>query len=119
MAYNRKLADKVRAYLAEIPDIEIEEKTMFNVLNFMVNNKTCVCVGEENLMLRFDPKIQDEVSEKNGYLSMFMKGNVYKGYCYIEPEGFTDKKDFAYFMKICLDYNKIAKASKKKNKPNK
>ena len=42
-----------------------------------------------------------------------MKGKEYKGYCYIHPEGFMDKKDFDYLMKICLDYNKVSKKSKK------
>jgi hypothetical protein len=119
MAYNNNLADRVREYLAEIPDLEIEEKTMFNVLNFMVNGKTCVCVKDVSLMLRFDPKLQEEVAEKNGYETMLMKGKEYKGYCYINPEGFQSNKDFEYFLNLCLEYNKIAKSSKKsKSKKN-
>jgi hypothetical protein len=114
MAYDINLANRVREYLAEIPNIEIEEKEMFNVLNFMVNGKTCICVSGENLMLRFDPKIQAELSEKNGYETMLMKGKEYKGYCYINPVGFRDKKDFEYYVTLCLDYNKIAKSSKKR-----
>lgn len=113
MAYDIQLADRVREYLAEIPDLQIEEKEMFNVLNFMVNGKTCVCVSGENLMLRFDPKLQEEVAERTGYQTMLMKGREYKGYCYINPEGFKEKRNFDYFVNLCLDYNKIAKASKK------
>lgn len=112
MAYDTNLVNKVREFLAEIPDIEIEEKEMFAVLNFMVNGKTCVCVSGENLMLRFDPKLQEELSEKTGYETMLMKGKEYKGYCYINPDGFKDKKDFEYFINICLDYNRIANKSK-------
>jgi TfoX N-terminal domain len=114
MAYDIKLADRLREYLAEIPDLEIEEKTMFNVLNFMVNEKTCVCVSGENLMLRFDPKLQEELAERNGYQTKLMKGKEYKGYCYINPEGFQSNNDFEYFVNLCLDYNKIAKTSKKR-----
>lgn len=118
MAYSTKLADKVREYLAEkIPDLEIVEKEMFNVLNFMVNGKTCICVSGENLMLRFDPKLQAELSEKNGYETMYMKGKEYKGYCYINPDGYRGKEDFEYFMSLCIEYNKISKQSKKKSKP--
>jgi len=113
MTYNTNLVNRVREYLAEIPNIEIEEKEMFNVLNFIVNGKTCICVSGENLMLRFDPKLQDELSEKSGYETMLMKGKEYKGYCYINPQGFKDKKDFEYFLNLCLDYNKIAKTSGK------
>jgi isopenicillin N synthase-like dioxygenase len=118
MAYDTKLADKVREFLAETPDIEVEEKEMFAVLNFMVNGKTCVCVSGENLMLRFDPKLQEELSGRIGYETMLMKGKEYKGYCYINPEGFSNKKDFEYFINICLDYNKISNKSKKKKATN-
>lgn len=116
MAYNTHLVNKVREFLAEIPDIEVEEKEMFAVLNFMVNKKTCVCVSGESLMLRFDPKLQEEISERNGYQTMLMKGKEYKGYCYINPEDFKDLKDFEYFIKICLDYNRIANQSKNRTK---
>lgn len=114
MSYDTNLADRVREYLAEIPSIDVEEKEMFNVLNFMVNGKTCVCVSNENLMLRFDPIRQEELSEKYGYQSMLMKGKEYKGYCYINPVGFKDRKDFEFFLNLCLDYNKVARSSKKR-----
>jgi isopenicillin N synthase-like dioxygenase len=114
MAYDINLANRVREFLAAVPSIEIEEKEMFAVLNFMVNGKTCVCVSDESLMLRFDPNLQEELSERNGYETMLMKGKEYKGYCYINPEGFKDRKDFEYFMTICLDYNKVSNKSKKK-----
>ncbi len=114
MAYNTNLVNKVREFFAEIPNIEIEEKEMFAVLNFMVNGKTCVCVSGHNLMLRFDPKLQEEVSERTGYQTMLMKGKAYKGYCYINPEGFKARNDFEYFINLCLDYNNTANKSKKK-----
>lgn len=116
MAYRTELVDKVREYLSEIPNIEVEEKEMFAVLNFMVYGKTCICISEDKLMLRFDPKLQDELVEKYGYETMLMKGKVYKGYCYINPDGFEKRKDFEYYIDICLEYNKIAKSSKKKPK---
>jgi hypothetical protein len=112
MTYNTNLADRVRAYLADVPNIDVEEKEMFRVLNFMVNGKTCVCISGDNLMLRFDPSRQEELSEKNGYESMLMKGKEYKGYCYIHPEGFKNRKDFEFFLNLCLDYNHLAKSSK-------
>ena len=117
MAYDIKLADKVREYLAEkIPNLEIVEKEMFSVLNFMVNGKTCICVSGENLMLRFDPKLQAELSEKFGYETMYMKGREYKGYCYINPDGFQAKEDFEYLVNLCIEYNKVSKQSKKKKR---
>ena len=42
MAYSTELVDKVREYLSKIPNIIVEEKEMFAVLNFMINDKTCI-----------------------------------------------------------------------------
>jgi hypothetical protein len=119
MAYDIRLAEKVRDYLVEkVPEQQITEKIMFGVLNFMINDKTCICVSDEKLMLRFDPNLQEELSEKTGYETMLMKGKEYKGYCYVNPDGFKAKADFEYFLNVCIDYNKTAKASVK-NKPKK
>jgi hypothetical protein len=113
MAYDIKLADRIREYLAEFPNLEIEEKKMFRGLTFMVNGKMCINVSGENLMCRFDPNLQEEIAGRNGYQSMMMKGKEYKGYCYINPEGIKAKNDFEYFVNLCLEFNKTAKASKK------
>ena len=113
MPYDLKLADKIREYLRRFPELEIDEKKMFGGLAFMVNGKMCVNVSGQNLMCRFDPKLQDEIAEKKGYEPMIMKGKEYKGYCYINPDGIKAKKEFEYFVTLCLEFNKVAKSSKK------
>ena len=114
MAYDTKLADRIREYLVAFPKLKIEEKKMFRGLAFMVNGKMCVNVSGDNLMCRFDPDLEEEIAEKNGYEPMIMKGKELKGYCYVHPIGFKSKKDFEYWMNLCLNYNEKAKASKKK-----
>ncbi|UWX62572.1 TfoX/Sxy family protein [Chryseobacterium oranimense] len=114
MAYSTDLADRIRERLSEVPGIEVSEKKMFSGLSFLVNGKMCINVSHDNLMCRYHPDLEEEVSEKNGFLPMMMKGKQLKGYCYVEPEGLQKKDDFEYWIKICLDYNAIAKASKKK-----
>jgi TfoX/Sxy family transcriptional regulator of competence genes len=113
MAYNMKLADRVREHLAQIPGISIEEKKMFSGLAFMVNDKMCVNISDDNLMCRFDPALTETVADKRGFLPMIMRGKVLKGYCYIEPEGFKNKKDFEYWINLCLAFNERAKQSKR------
>jgi hypothetical protein len=39
-----------------------------------------------------------------------------KGYFYIDAEGMRSKKDFDYWINLCLAFNKEAKPSKKKAK---
>ena len=117
MSYNQKVANRIGNYLSQFPNLEIEEKKMFSGLAFIVNGKMCINVSGENLMCRFDPALHEQVQEKIGYQPMIMKGKELKGYCYVEPPGFKSKKDFEYWISLCLDYNKRAKArAKKKNK---
>jgi TfoX/Sxy family transcriptional regulator of competence genes len=111
MPYNEQLADRIREALLHLP--KVEEKKMFRGLTFMVDGKMCVCVSGEELMCRFDPALQDEVAEKNGFRSMIMKGKVYNGFGYVQPEAIHSKKDFEYWINLCLAYNPKAKASKK------
>ena len=109
MAYNTSLADKIRACLANIPKLNVEEKKMFGGLAFLVNGKMCVNVSGERLMCRFDPELQQQVENKKGYQPMIMKGKQMTGYCYVEPEGFASKKEFDYWMNVCLSFNSKAK----------
>jgi hypothetical protein len=113
MAYNTVLADRVRAYLIKFPELLIEEKRMFGGLAFMVNGKMCINVSGENLMCRFDPVLTDDLADKPGFAPMMMKGKNYKGYCYVEPIGTKNRKDFDFWMNLCLDYNHKARSSKK------
>ena len=113
MAYDMKLADRVREYLVNLPDIKIEAKKMFGGLTFMVNGKMCVNVSGENLMCRFDPNLQEEISKRKGFETMIMKGREYKGYCYVNPDGFKTENDFNYWIDLCLAFNSRANPSKK------
>lgn len=114
MAYDTKLAQRIRTYLSKYPELEIEEKEMFKGLVFMVQGKMCVNVSGDQLMCRFDPSLIDEIAERNGYSPMIMKNKVMKGYCYVDEPGFKSPKDFDYWMQLCLTFNSKAKASKKK-----
>lgn len=113
MAYDTKLADRIRAYLVDFPKLKVEEKKMFGGLAFMVNGKMCINVSGENLMCRFDPVLQDELTDKIGFQRMVMKSREYKGYCYVSPDGFKTKKNFEFWLNLCLNFNKRAKSSKR------
>lgn len=112
MSFSEKLADRVRARLAD--QANVSEKKMFGGLAFLVNEKMCVNVSGDRLMCRFDPLRREEVEARGGYQPMIMKGREYKGYCYVEPEGFKHRRDFEYWILLCLDFNHKAKKSPNK-----
>lgn len=111
MAYNEKLADRVREALADTPNVE--EKKMFRGVTFMVDDKMCVSVSGDELMLRLDPEITEQLAEENGTRPMVHGGRHMKGFIYISQERFRNKKDFDHWIKLALDFNPKAKASRK------
>ncbi|RAV99633.1 TfoX/Sxy family protein [Pseudochryseolinea flava] len=116
MAYNLALAERIRTYLELIPDIKVVEQEMFRGLAFLVKGKMCINVSGDNLMCRYDPALEEDVAERNGFEPMIMKGKQLRGYCYVNEAGYKSKANFEYWLKLCLDFNEKAKASKKKKK---
>jgi len=112
MAYNEKLTARIREALAHLP--KVEEKRMFRGVTFMVNNKMCITAGDNKIMCRIDPAIHEEIIKRKGCETVKMKGREYKGYVYVSEEGIKTKKDLAYWITLALDFNKLAKSSKKK-----
>lgn len=111
MAYDEKLADRVREALADVP--RVEEKKMFRGVTFMVDDKMCISVSGDELMLRLDPDITEKLAEENGTRPMVHGGRHMKGFIYIGPERFRHQKDFKGWIKLALEYNPKAKSSKK------
>ena len=115
MAFNEKLADRTREIIAQTHKIT-EEKKMFGGLCFMVNDKMCIGVEKERLMVRLDPAKYDEVIEKEGCKPMDFTGKIMKGYVFVDVDVLKTKKQLEYWVTLALDFNKIAKSSKKKKK---
>lgn len=111
MAYNEKLADKIRGALMEFP--EVEEKHMFGGVCFMLNGKMCVGVMKEEMMCRIDPEMKEEILQKTGCRQMTFTGKPMKSYVLVDEEGMKTKKMFDYWIGLCVAFNSKAKASKK------
>lgn len=115
MAYDELLADRISNVLKE-KGISYHEKKMFGGSAFMVDDKMCVGVVKENLMARIDPDFYEEAISIPGCQPMDFTGRPMKGFVYVLPEGLDMQEDLEFWIQKCLDYNPLAKASKKKTK---
>ena len=89
MTQSEILAGRIRHALAHLASVK--EQKMIGGLAFMVDGKLCVGVyrGEE-LMLRCDPAMTDELVTKKGGRRAEMKGKpMAKGWVLISSEGIT------------------------------
>lgn len=112
MAYNQKLAERIRKNLAGISNVE--EKEMMGGLTFMVNDKMCIGIIKDEMMCRIDPAVHDEAVEKEGCRIMDFTNRPMKGYVMIDDSGMKTQKQFDYWINLSLDFNSKAKPSKKR-----
>jgi TfoX/Sxy family transcriptional regulator of competence genes len=114
MAYNEKLANRIRESLVDVK--KVAEKQMMGGLTFMVNDKMCIGIFKDELMCRIDPEIQEDALSMPGSRIMDFTGRPMKGYILVDETGIRSKKQFDYWINLCMDFNKRAKSSKKKAK---
>jgi len=114
MAYDEILANRVREILS--PLRKVEEKKMMGGFTFMVNDKMCVGILKDNLMVRIDPDIYEKVLEREDCREMDFTGRPMRGFVFVDPEGTKTKKDLNYWLGLALEYNKKARPSKRKKK---
>lgn len=112
MAYNEKLNDRIREAMSVSPNVE--EKHMFGGTCYMLNGKMCVGVVGDEMMCRIGPNVYAAALERKGCREMVFTGKPMKGYVYVAEEGMKSKKDFEYWIGLCVEFNSKAKASKKK-----
>jgi TfoX/Sxy family transcriptional regulator of competence genes len=114
MTYNEKLTARVREALSGVR--RVEEKRMFRGAVFMVNGKMCVTAGDDRIMCRIDPALHDVALGRKGTTTVVMRGRDSRGWVYVDGEGMKTKKQLEYWVGLALDFNRKAKASKKKAK---
>ena len=113
MAYNEHLADRIRQVLHE-KHVNFNEKEMMGGLTFMVDEKMCVGVIKDNLMARINPDIYEDALTKEGCREMDFTKRPMKGYVYVDPLATDMDDELAYWIQLALDFNPLAKSSKKK-----
>lgn len=119
MAYDEFLGDRIRQVLNE-KHAHFTELKMMGGLCFKVNEKMLCGIhidkkyGDSLLMARIgEDQYENEIS-KDSCLPMDFTGRLMKGYIFITPDGFDTDEDLEYWIDLCLSFNPLAKAGKKK-----
>ncbi|MHA4739077.1 TfoX/Sxy family protein [Dyadobacter sp. MSC1_007] len=114
MAFSESLSNRIREALADHPNVT--EKRMFGGICYMVDDKMCVGVADDQMMCRIGEDAYESALERPGCHEMVFTGRPMKGYVFIDETGMKTESDFRYWINLCLDFNPKAKASKKKSK---
>jgi hypothetical protein len=115
MAYNQNLAERVRLLLNHT-HLQLVEKKMMGGLTFMVNDKMCLGILNDDLMARISPEEYSTALSRPGGREMDFTGRPMKGFVFIDETGTGSTEDLQYWVDLALAYNPRAKSSKKAKK---
>ena len=121
MAYDEYFADRIRNQLKE-KHSHFSELKMMGGLCFKVNDKMLCGIhldkkyGDNLFMARIGEKAYLKELKKKHCLPMDFTGRPMRGYIFVTPEGFDKESDLSYYLDLCLDFNPMAKSSKRRKK---
>ncbi len=92
MVYEEEMADRVRRQFQQL-NVAWDEKKMMGGLCFMVDDKMCIGVSEDRLMVRLDPADYEAALQKPGAEPMDFTGRPMRGFVWVFEEGMRTSTD--------------------------
>lgn len=111
MAYDEILAGRVEDALRKVK--KLETKKMMGGLCFMVDGKMALAVMAGDLLVRVGPEARDKALRKKDCREEGFRGRPMKAFVFVGPKGTRSDKDLRGWVDMALDYNPLAKSSKK------
>lgn len=121
MAYDEYMAERITRFFDDKKSNYFTKK-MFGGLCFMVEDKMCVAVlynkkhATDFLLARVGEDGKEASKDRDGAQEKSFMGRPMKGYVFVTPEGYDTDEDLEYWLNLCLDFNPLAKMSKKRKK---
>ena len=101
MAYNLKLAERIRSELDGIP---VVEKKMFGGVGFLLNGNLACGVNKDNLIVRVTPEKHDALLKKAHVKPFDLTGKPMKGWLVVEADGVKTGKQLSTWVKEGIEF---------------
>jgi len=115
MPYDTYLEERINRILTE-KNVVFHAKKMMGGLCYMMNDKMPCGLVKNQLMARIGKDAYEEALQREHVHEMNFTGRTMKGYVFVDEAGLDMEEDLAYWIQKCIDYNPLAKSSKKKKK---
>lgn len=101
MAYNLKLAERIRTELQGLPFVE---KKMFGGVGFLVYGNMACGVYKEDMIVRVDPARHEALLKKKHTKPFDITGKPMKGWLMVEPDGCKTAKQISSWAKEGVEF---------------
>jgi TfoX/Sxy family transcriptional regulator of competence genes len=101
MAYNLKLAERIRSQLDGIP---VVEKKMFGGVGFLLNGNMACGVNKDNSIVRVDPEKHSALLKKPHAKPFDLTGKPMKGWLVVEAGGVKTEKQLSTWVNEGIEF---------------
>ena len=101
MAYNLKLAERIRSQLTAIPFIE---KKLFGGVGFLIHGNMACGVHKEDMIVRVDPEKHNTLLKKSHAKPFDITGRPMKGWLIVEADGCKTDKQLSAWIKEGIEF---------------
>jgi TfoX/Sxy family transcriptional regulator of competence genes len=103
MAYDEKLADRIRELVAGEPNLT--EQKMFGGLAFLIGGNMAIAAsGQGGLLVHVDPDESDTLVATTPARLMEMRGREMRGWLRVDSEEVRTKRELAKWTKLGTTY---------------
>ena len=97
MAYDEKLAARIRELVADEPGLT--EQKMFGGLAFLIGGNMAVAAsGQGGILVRVDPEQSDELAATTAAHPMEMRGREMRGWLRVDTDDLGTKRELATWV---------------------
>lgn len=115
MAYDQLLARRISSAFRSL-GILTGEKKMFGGICYLVDDKMCVGIVKDELMIRVSEAQGLRLLKQPHVRQMDFTGKPMKGFLYVGQAAFRSEKDLCDWIGMCHSYILTVPAKKKKKK---
>jgi TfoX/Sxy family transcriptional regulator of competence genes len=112
MAYDEKLADRIRQLLED--EANVTEQKMFGGLAFLVRGNMAVAAsGQDGILVRIDPADSDRLIASGPARPMQMRGRAMRGWLRVDASDVRTKRQLASWVKRGTTYARSLPSKKR------
>ncbi len=101
MAYNEKLAERIRAEFGKVPFVE---KKMFGGVGFLVHGNMACGVYKESLIVRVHPEKHPALLKKPHARPFDITGRPMKGWLMVDADGYKTAKQLSGWVREGIEF---------------
>jgi hypothetical protein len=102
MAYNERLAERIRKHLGKRAGLT--EKKMFGGIGFLLKGNMCCGVHGADMIVRIDPEDTDAALSRPHTHVFDLTGRPMKGWLLVRPKGLASAAMLGRWIEVAVSY---------------